>query len=343
MNKDFRRLDRVKGCLLGGAIGDALGCPVEELTLDAINLKYGIDGISFPILTEKGNAITSYRYSLTLDIVKTIITNFSSRYFNDKKALLSQSISDMYRNIEKIHYVDNKNRELKILSKLAALGLLDNTDIDMCLVASYVAVSLNAHPLTFLSCQYYVLIIRNIMKQDGRSLWRITKDSLRDIKQHYDNEAPRGYEELFNLNKKHLPEFIEKMKKAHILIKYDLVEQEKNRTARDNTPLIIESLGGGYLCIEALAIALYAAVRFQSDPETALRKAVNHSGNSVATGTLAGQILGAYYGEKIIPPYLVSKLELTNEIEELSEDLARCTHLDSLSEKEKEAWKKKYL
>ncbi|WP_287359347.1 ADP-ribosylglycohydrolase family protein [Mesorhizobium sp.] len=38
--------DRIYGCLLGGACGDALGAPVEFLKLEEINSRYGPDGIT---------------------------------------------------------------------------------------------------------------------------------------------------------------------------------------------------------------------------------------------------------------------------------------------------------
>ena len=37
---------RFRGCLLGGAVGDALGAPVEFLSRDAILDRFGPDGIS---------------------------------------------------------------------------------------------------------------------------------------------------------------------------------------------------------------------------------------------------------------------------------------------------------
>ena len=40
------RLDRYRGCLLGGAAGDALGYPVEFLSLDEIRSQYGPAGIT---------------------------------------------------------------------------------------------------------------------------------------------------------------------------------------------------------------------------------------------------------------------------------------------------------
>jgi hypothetical protein len=38
-------LDRVRGCLLGGAVGDALGAGVEFLSLQEIRDQYGIVGV----------------------------------------------------------------------------------------------------------------------------------------------------------------------------------------------------------------------------------------------------------------------------------------------------------
>lgn len=41
----MNRVDRIRGCLLGGAEGDALGAPVEFLSWPAIERKYGPFGI----------------------------------------------------------------------------------------------------------------------------------------------------------------------------------------------------------------------------------------------------------------------------------------------------------
>lgn len=39
-------LDKIKGCLVGGAVGDALGYPVEFWDYDKILRKYGDEGIT---------------------------------------------------------------------------------------------------------------------------------------------------------------------------------------------------------------------------------------------------------------------------------------------------------
>ncbi len=59
---------------------------------------------------------------------------------------------------------------------------------------------------------------------------------------------------------------------------------------------IIEEIGGGWVGDEALAIAIYACERYPDDFPAAMRCAVNHSGDSDSTGSIAGNILGAYLG-----------------------------------------------
>ena len=49
-------LSNYKGCLKGGAIGDALGWPIEFNRLDDIKRKYGPNGIDDLVLNSKGKA-----------------------------------------------------------------------------------------------------------------------------------------------------------------------------------------------------------------------------------------------------------------------------------------------
>ncbi len=49
-------IDKIMGCLYGGAIGDALGYPVEFFRKGEIFRKYGQDGIQDYDLSEIGRA-----------------------------------------------------------------------------------------------------------------------------------------------------------------------------------------------------------------------------------------------------------------------------------------------
>lgn len=60
MKASEKNLDKIRGALIGGAIGDALGYPVEFLTLDRITSKYGELGITaYELDRASGKALIS--------------------------------------------------------------------------------------------------------------------------------------------------------------------------------------------------------------------------------------------------------------------------------------------
>lgn len=81
-------------------------------------------------------------------------------------------------------------------------------------------------------------------------------------------------------------------------------------------------LGGGWVAEEALAIAVYSALAARNFEE-AVVLAVNHSGDSDSTGAIAGNICGAIYGDTAIPARWTDVLELREEIAVIAEDLIR--------------------
>lgn len=85
----------------------------------------------------------------------------------------------------------------------------------------------------------------------------------------------------------------------------------------------IRALGQGWVAEEALAIALYCALA-SGDFETGVRLAVHHGGDSDSTGAIAGNLLGARLGVRAIPERWLGPLELRDVIEELADDLATC-------------------
>lgn len=85
---------------------------------------------------------------------------------------------------------------------------------------------------------------------------------------------------------------------------------------------VVESLGGGWVAEEALAIAVYAALQYPEPKNMlkALSLAVTHSGDSDSTGAICGNILGALHGEAALPPQLVFEVEGRGTILELADD-----------------------
>lgn len=105
----------------------------------------------------------------------------------------------------------------------------------------------------------------------------------------------------------------------------------------------IAILGSGFTADEAFAIALYSTIKYSDSFEKAVVCAVNHDGDSDSTGAIAGNIIGAYLGYNKIPNYYKNHIELKNVILELADDLSASVPLNSSGEITDKTWLKKYV
>lgn len=87
----------------------------------------------------------------------------------------------------------------------------------------------------------------------------------------------------------------------------------------------LEDLGGGWVGDEALAIAVACAVG-ADDFRRGILAAANHSGDSDSTAAICGNLLGALWGVDAIPPEWLAELELRDEIDALAHDLHHQFH-----------------
>ena len=104
---------------------------------------------------------------------------------------------------------------------------------------------------------------------------------------------------------------------------------------------LVRELGEGWVAEEALAVALYAVLATAPDaaaataagpaggPEAHFRAAVavavNHSGDSDSTASIAGNILGTLYGEQCLPAAWLEALEAPEVIRGMASRLASVT------------------
>lgn len=86
-------------------------------------------------------------------------------------------------------------------------------------------------------------------------------------------------------------------------------------------PERVESLGAGWTAEEALSIGLYCAL-VAEDIRHGLLLAVNHSGDSDSTGSICGNILGTMHGDTALPPGWLAEIEGRGTILELADDFA---------------------
>lgn len=83
----------------------------------------------------------------------------------------------------------------------------------------------------------------------------------------------------------------------------------------------IHHLGEGWVAEEALAIAIYCSLRYQSDFSGGVIAAVNHKGDSDSTGAITGNILGALNGFEAIEQKWKDNLELYDTILQVADML----------------------
>ncbi|WP_288024326.1 ADP-ribosylglycohydrolase family protein [Arthrobacter sp.] len=96
--------------------------------------------------------------------------------------------------------------------------------------------------------------------------------------------------------------------------------------------LLTDALGLGWVAEEALAVGLYAVLATAPGAVSpvehflaAIRLAVNHDGDSDSTGSIAGNILGALYGEAALPGAWLQLAEAPQLIRHLGGELVKLT------------------
>lgn len=91
---------------------------------------------------------------------------------------------------------------------------------------------------------------------------------------------------------------------------------------------------------ECLAGAMYAVLTSSEDFDTAMITAVNHSGYSAATGAVTGAILGARLGADALPDFYLESIEPIDALTTLAEDLLCTTPATGLFDDD---WDQKYV
>ena len=91
---------------------------------------------------------------------------------------------------------------------------------------------------------------------------------------------------------------------------------------------------------QCLAGAVYASVIHMANFDEGMIVAVNHSGRSAAVGALTGAILGARLGVEALPEFYLESLEPVAVLEELASDLAQGRQVMRIFD---DSWDQKYV
>lgn len=105
------------------------------------------------------------------------------------------------------------------------------------------------------------------------------------------------------------------------------------------TPLAAMSMLGCSTAVECLAGAVYASVIHPANFDEGMIAAVNHSGRSAAVGAVTGAILGARLGAEALPEFYLESLEPIEILSELAVDIAQGRQLMRVFDAD---WDQKY-
>ena len=105
--------------------------------------------------------------------------------------------------------------------------------------------------------------------------------------------------------------------KVTSLLKTAVRYSKKNMLPED----VIPQLGNGWTGEEALAIAVYSALKYPDNFKKAVECSVNITGDSDTVGSITGNIMGAYLGAKKIPAEYKKKINMSDVLSNLAQDL----------------------
>ncbi|MEU0808083.1 ADP-ribosylglycohydrolase family protein [Streptomyces sp. NPDC005970] len=369
------RRARIRGCLLGGAIGDALGNPIEFLSLHRIHEVHGEKGITalvpdssgvvgritddtqMTLFTAEGLIRAGARYSAKgiggaeVAIVRNSYLRWldtqnhsappparddqdlvRSGWLREQKWLYARRApgNACLSGLASEHIpsysdaldgtpgpVNSGSKGCGTVMRSAPFGLTGSGARESFELAAHCAQITHGHPTGYYAAGALAAMIALIL--DGDSLEGAALRTLELLTRY------PGHEETSTA-----------LRKAVALA-----------AEGEPTPEKAESLGGGWIAEEALAIAVYSALAHTApkrnllskggglgyDPkwrrtplQRALLLSVNHSGDSDSTGSICGNLLGAYYGDFRLPPMWLAQIEGRGTVAELADDFAYVFH-----------------
>ncbi|MFR9729387.1 type VII secretion system-associated protein [Saccharopolyspora sp. MS10] len=334
---------RILGCLLGGAVGDALGYPVEDDSIETIRAQHGAAGVvDFADADRSGGSISDDT-QLTLFTAEGLIRASIRRRLHadpdpapqvqhayqrwlhtqgfdwkDAGGPLAGSPPDGWLIREKSLFARrapgatcvqalhgyatgqplgtmtariNDSKGCGGVMRAAPAGFWSADPTETFRVGAGTAALTHGHPSGYLPAGALAVIVSQLLR--GRSLPEAVDRALTEL------SGWEGHEETTSA-----------LRRAIELA-----------TEGDPTPEQIQQrLGEGRVGEQALAIAVCAALARPSSYQEALLLAANHSGDSDATASICGNIMGTAHTASAIPRGWRQRVELGELIEQLARD-----------------------
>lgn len=341
--------DKVKGALIGGAIGDALGYPVEFVnSYEEIVKKYGADGLteydkSYPWLDE----CFRFKDALFSDDTQMALYTMEGLLESEKKGSpLDESVQDAYliwmglqTGVSVQHKYDSRLSKIKELNQRRAPGATCIEALEAIHQGIPVSNSskgcggvMRIAPVgIFGACHGWTLTetassagrIAQITHQHPLSTY--ASALLAVIVQQCLCSESIGRDQFISIVEKSMKIVTDVYGESAPELKQlkDIID--KAITISDSSLpdwyMIETKLGGGWVAEETVAIAIFCVLRHIGDFEACVVSAVNHGGDSDSTGAVAGNIIGAILGYTDIPAKYTETLQLHNLMISMANDL----------------------
>ena len=372
-------LDAIRGCIFGGAVGDALGYPVEFLQEEQIFEKYGADGITaYSKESINGKAQISDDTQMSLFTANGLLVGDTRGAMRGIQGMPRTYVVKAYKDWLKTQ--ESSLQEVSKFKRFTERGgfswLLDVPEL----------YSRRAPGTTCMSAlqggaeyEDYVKAKRNNSKGCG-GVMRVAplavNYQINDIRQ-LDMEGAQ----LAAITHGHSLGYMPAAVLVHVINRIVFPPEGKTMTlkeivleARDTVASIFEcdphlrelvdiinraitlsendaiddldnihQLGEGWVAEETLGISLYCALRYQNDFSAGVIAAVNHCGDSDSTGAVTGNILGALLGYGAIADQWKQNLELSDVILEIADDLCHGCQMSEYSHYDDPEWVSKYM
>lgn len=351
----MKNLNKIKGCLIGGAIGDSLGYPIEFTHTDGKIIKKELnrsdcisDDTQMTLFTANAllwQTTRTMSYGISPKISDCLHMAYQDWYetqqpknardndrvkiswvmnvpeMNETRApgvtCLNSLSGDTKGTIEN---PINNSKGCGGVMRVAPIGLYYDTMPlhEIGKIGAEAAAITHGHPLGIIPAYVFAALI-HLLAYSEKNIEEATKEAVKD------------FHENFN-----------KFNETDIKYFTELIDQAVNLAHEKIDDFeAISQLGEGWVAEEALAIAIYSSIKYQNNFEKAIVCSINHNGDSDSTGAIAGNIIGTYLGYDKIPNKYKDNIELKDVILEIAEDL----YNDYKSENEDidEVWEQKYI
>lgn len=363
----MKDIDKYRGCLIGGAAGDALGYCVEFLEIPDIYSQYGKNGITEYTLVN-GVAEISDDTQMTLFTATGLLLGTTRKMTRGIMGTYPSYINYSYK-----EWYKTQTEKFPLQEKYSYSWLVNLPEMFSCRAPGNTC-------LTALKDTRYGTIDEPINQSKGcGGVMRVAPIGLYFDGKHYAIDKidrigaevaalthghPLGYipaaalvhiihmiahnEEISLLDAvKDMKRVIEQifLKDEYLQYFLQLIDKAIAFSKQKNIDDLdaIRWLGEGWVAEETLAIAIYCSLKYSNDFDKALIVSVNHSGDSDSTGAVTGNILGAYLGLKGIPEKYLHNLELKEVILEIADDLYNDCKMTEYGSYHDDIWEKKYI